>query len=846
MLTVERSMLKSFGSSSLKNFKVHTKGIMSVHANFIKTSLILDPSIQTDLLLFYLKSDFLVHARIMFDEMHHRNPIVESAMISALSKVGRTSDARRLFESIKDPDVACWNAMISGYARNSYDPEGLKLFAEFQISATDPNEFTLSNIFSFCRNVNALEEGKQIHAFVIKKRLATDVAASNSLINLYFKCGCVDDAEQVLARMPEKDVYTWTAMVSGYAQNGRIEEATAFFEAMPWRNTVSWNSIINAHQQEGNDIKALELFGKMVREGELPNKSTFATVLKGCATLQDLDMGKGVHCRAMKSAKESDVFVGSTLVDMYAKCGDLADAQLAFDEITGHSVVSWSVLLAGYLQNGELARAVGIFIQMPEKNVVSWNVMIAGHVQNGLPDNAFVLFIDMIKAGEKPNHFTLSSLLSGCSSPQYTKKGKKLHGYTVKTGFESDTSIGNSLITMYGEQRKIKDALLVFQFMPQHDVVSWTAAVAAHITNQETDGARRIFDRMPWKNLITWNTMIFGYLQNGKTTTLNPQNRMEKLSHSVEDALVLFYDMERSEIKPDHFTYNCALSACASIGALQRARSIHAKTINRGFEVDVGVANALITIYGKCGNLSDAEKIFNGMTKPDTISWNALITGYAQNGLGEEVLELYDRMQKSGIDPNHVTYISILSACSYMGLVEKGKEYFYGMSRDHGITPTKDHYACMVDLLGRAGCLHEAEDFIINMPIKPDSVVWGALLGACKIHGDPVVGRRAAEEIFCVEPENSAAYIMLSNIFAAVGMWEDVAKVRTAMKEKRLVKEPGCSWIEILGCKHSFLARDRCQSQTDSVYAALWSLYSNMTEEGYVHDSGIIALDLDD
>ncbi|XP_026662816.2 pentatricopeptide repeat-containing protein At2g13600-like [Phoenix dactylifera] len=770
--------------------------------------------------------------------MPHTNPSTARAVITALCRAGQVAKAREVFDGIKNqrtPD--CLNAMIAGYALNGCDSDGLQLFRKFQTSGFDPDEFTLSRMLSISANLNALDEGKQIHNLIVKKNLAVDVAVNNSLINLYFKCKSVGDAEMVFSCMPERDVYTWTVMVSGFAMSGSLEKAMDSFNKMPCRNTVSWNSMISAYQSEGYDEMALDLFYKMREQGEAPNKPTFLAVLKACASQHLLETGQGVHCCLVKLAWIKNVDIRCTLMDMYVKCGELLDVQRVFNEISEHNVVSRSILVAGYAQNGKIEEAERIFSGLLERNVISWNVMIAGYVQNGMLDRAFGLFIDMIKDDVRPNCFTLTILLSGCSSSKFTRSGKKFHGYVMKVGLQSNISIGNSLITMYGEQGNVGYARLVFDTMPQYDVISCTAIVAAYTSNNDVAEARNVFDQMPQKNLISWNTMMFGYLQNSKHIETNTVTGMTNL-----DALSFFYEMEQSELKPDQFSYNCALSACAAIGALEQARAIHCRAIKRGLITDLGVGNALITVYGKCGALNEAEMIFHTMTNPDMISWNALLTGYSQNGRGSEVLDFYEKMQNSGVQPNHVTFISLLTACSYLGEVVKGQQFFYAMEKEHSISPTKEHYACMVDLLGRAGHLKDAESIIVNMPIEPDAAVWGALLGACKIYGDTVIGRRAADQFFHLEPNNSSAYIALAETFAAARLWEDVANLRAVMKEKRLLKEPGCSWIEIRNQKHMFLSGDSCHQQKDSIYATLYGLYSSMIEESYVLDSDLLVL----
>ncbi|KAH7685995.1 TPR-like protein [Dioscorea alata] len=709
--------------------------------------------------------------------------------------------------------------------------EGLYYFKHLQASRASAHEFEVSSALSVSANLHALDDGKQIHAFIVKNNIVMDVAAWNSLINFYFKCGSVCDAEKVLDEMSERDVYTWTVLVNGYALNGNLREAMDCFDKMPWRNTVSWNSVISACQREGCDKMAMQMFNRMRREAEVPNNLTFVAVLKACSCLLVLENGEGIHGCMVKSWWTKDVLAGCTLMDMYAKCGDdVSDVWKAFGDIENKNVVSWSILLAGYTQNGKIEEAEGIFCGMVERNVVSWNVMIAGYVQNGLQDRAFRLFGDMVRINVKPNTFTLTSLMSGCSNPRYAKTGESFHGYVIQVGLETEISICNSMITMYGEQGNVGHARLVFDMMPQYDVVSWTAMVAGYVSNGDLFEARRMFDSMPEKNLIAWNTMMFAYLQNGKNIAVDNPHKLHDLFISVDDALMFFHEMETSNVKPDHFSYNCALSACASVGAVELTRTTHCKALKRGFESDVGVRNALITAYGKCGCIREAEKIFSGMNSPDRISWNALLTGYSQNGRGNKALDFFEVMQKSGIEPNHVTFISLLSACSYIGEVKKGQRFFDEMVNTHGISPTKEHYACMVDLLGRAGLLSEAEAIIRKMPIEPDAAVWGALIGACKMHENPTIGRRAANQIFTLEPDNSAAHIALAKTFAAARMWDDVAEARTIFKEKKLLKEPGCSWIEIRNQKHAFLSCGITHLQNNLIQETLSSLYCNMKD----------------
>ncbi|KAF3793121.1 Pentatricopeptide repeat-containing protein [Nymphaea thermarum] len=744
---------------------------MAVHGSAIKSGLITRPSMQKRIVVAYVKCSLMVCARSVFDEMPQRNAVVESAMISGYSRCRKFDEARQLFEGSEEPSVVCCNAMISMYVHNDREVEGLNLLRDLYSMGVKPNEFTLSVVLLGCSNLEALEEGKQIHAFVTRGGFSLDLAVSNSLISFYARCGRMEHASFVFYHMPDKDVYSWTAMVTGYAQNGRTGDAARLFDVMPQRNVVSWNAMICGYHEQEDDEIAMEMYVRMLRKGQLPTSSTLSVILKCCVCLLQFGKGMQVHDQAIKLGISSNVFVGSAIVDMYAKFGCMVDSQKAFDEILEQNVVSNSALASGYAQNGDILVAADLFNKMPEKNLVAWNFMIAGYVHNGLQVEALDMFSDMIQANVQPNQFTLSSILNACASPQASRNGRKVHGYAIKVGFDFYTTIGNSLITMYAEQEDIVSASAVFKRMQQYDVVSWTAMVSAYVKNNRIHEARQIFETMPEKNLISWNTMIGGYLQI-RNSSETDEERYLALSSSSADALELFCKMKEFEIKPDHLTYNCVLVACASIGTLQQTRSIHAATITRGFDADIGVANALINAYGKCGNSRDAEHVFNSLVNPDPVSWNTMITGHA-------------------------------------GEVEKGWELFESMSRDYGIERGQDHYACMVDLLGRAGQLCEAERLINDMPIRPDTVVWGALLGACKTYRDVDIARRVAKNILNHESINASVYVTMANIFADAGFWDDAAEVRVRMREKQLLRSPGCSWIEIHNRKHSFLAGDK-------------------------------------
>jgi pentatricopeptide repeat protein len=312
-----------------------------------------------------------------------------------------------------------------------------------------------------------------------------------------------------------------------------------------------------------------------------------------------------------------------------------------------------------------------------------------------------------------------------------------------------------------------------------------------------------------------------------------------------EEALKLFSQMQHTGMKPNNITYASILRACSSIAAMESGRQVHSSIVIDGFDSDAFVSCSLADMYVKCGSIEDAYDLFDKLPKGDVVSWNVMITGFAQHGYGKEALNFFEQMQREGIEPNHITFVGILSACSHVGLADEGRRYFELMSTDYGIAPRMEHYACMVDLFGRAGRLEEAERFIVGMEFKPSGVVLRSLLGACRIHGDIEIGKRAAEWLHELEPQNDSAHVLLSNIYAAAGRWDEVKKVRNTMQDKGVKKEPGCSWVEVKNRVHTFFAEDRFDHHIANIYAKLEELTVRMKEAGYVPDTSFVLHDVE-
>ncbi|KAK9290052.1 hypothetical protein L1049_008216 [Liquidambar formosana] len=388
--------------------------------------------------------------------------------------------------------------------------------------------------------------------------------------------------------------------------------------------------------------------------------------------------------------------------------------------------------------------------------------------------------------GLRADASVLSRAVSSCASTRAIRHGVQLHCLAITTGFIVNVYIGSSLISLYGKCGELKSAYRLFEEMPVRNVVSWTAIIA-------------------------------GFAQEWQ----------------VDVCLELYHQMRNSTSKPNDFTFVSLLSACTGSGSLGQGRSAHCQTIQMGFDSHIHIVNALISMYCKCGNVNDAFCIFESMGSKDIVSWNSMIAGYAQHGLALQAIDLFERMKKQEVKPDGITFLGLLSSCRHVGLVKQGQSYFNSMIK-HGVKPELDHYSCVVDLLGRAGLLEEARDFIEKMPIYPNAIIWGSLLSCCRLQGSVWLGIQAAESRILLEPWCAATHLQLANLYASVGCWDKAARVRKLMKDKGLKTNPGYSWIEIRNEVYRFGAEGRSNTKVTQILTVMDSLVDHMTNLGYV------------
>ncbi|KAK8953757.1 Pentatricopeptide repeat-containing protein [Platanthera guangdongensis] len=655
---------------------------------------------------------------------------VGNALISLYSRRRSLELAEKVFDEMPCHDGVTYNSMISGYGLLGESEKALFTFKEMQDSGFKPDSVTIASLMCACAAMGAIQKGKQLHSYVLKAGLASDYIIEGSLLDLYVKC---------------------------------MDMATSrrFFDATNKENVVLWNVMLVSYGQMGGMSESFSLFCEMLVAGMEPNQYTYPSILRTCTYCGELDLGEQIHSMTIKTGFEMNIYVCSVLVDMYSKFGLLESARDILDRQT-------------------------------EKDVVSWTAMIAGFAQHEYYVEALKTFEEMKACGIRPDSIGLSSAISACAGLKDLQKGLQIHGQACVLGYSTDISIGNSLVNLYARCGMIMEAYYAF----------------------EGNGVR---------DDVSWNALISGFGQSGH----------------CEEALVVYKKMDQQGIKASLFTYGSIVSSSANIADIKLGNQIHAKVIKTGYDTEIEVGNSLVSLYAKCGSIGEAEQVFDNMHDRNQISWNAIITAYSQHGRGKEALQLFERM-KEELKPNHVTFIGVLTACSHVGLVTEGLNYFQMMSKEHGLVPKPEHYVCVVDILGRAGQLDRARGFIEDMPVNPDSMIWRSLLGACAIHKNIEVGEFAGQHLLELEPQDSATYVLLSNLYAVTRKWESRDHMRRVMKNRGVKKEPGRSWIEVKNEIHAFFVGDRLHPLADAIYEHLEELNKRAADIGYKQDKYLL------
>ena len=559
------------------------------------------------------------------------------------------------------------------------------------------------------------------------------------------------------------------------------------FDQITEPNRFMYNSLIRGYSNSDDPSMAIAFYRIMIGSCISPNEFTLPFVLKACACESSYFDGVVVHGQAIKLGIGSQVCIQNALISVYVVCGFICCARKVFDEII-------------------------------DRTLVSWNSMIGGYSKMGYSKEAFLLFQEMRQLGMGPDDFTFVSLLSVSAQTIDLHLGKYVHFYIEITGAKIDIYVQNALVDMYAKCGDLHTAQAFFNQMPDKNVVSWTSVVNGYAKHGLVEYAREIFDQMPVKNVVSWNSMISGYIQEGR----------------CREALGLFCEMHHSEVVPDETTLTIVLSACCQLGDLVMGKKTHNYICNNSITPTVSLTNYLVDMYAKCGAIGTALDIFRDIPEKDVVSWNVMIGALALHGCGFKAIEVFETMQADGIRSDGITFTGLLSACSHSGLVDIGQYYFERMTVIHRVTPEIEHYACMVDLLGRGGLLEEAIQLIGGMLMKPDVVVWGALLGACRTRGNVEIGKIILKQLLELEPYSGGLYVLLSNIYCEARRWDDVQKLRKLMKDHGIEKGSAISSVEIDDYVYDFMVDDDRDKIPSGISVILDQLRDHMKSVGYL------------
>ncbi|OWM79623.1 hypothetical protein CDL15_Pgr023035 [Punica granatum] len=608
------------------------------------------------------------------------------------------------------------------------------------------NETTFSTVLSICANSKSLKGGKEIHSLILRSGSERFELVGSALLYFYANCAGAQEAEWIFEEFIHMNDRLWNLMIVAYVQYDWMEDAMDVFERMPRRDVAAWTSLISgfAKQEDaGSQETALELFQLMRETGEVaPNEFTLDCILRTSCKLGVSRLGLAIHGLVIKYGLQSDDSISSALIEFYSSCEAINEARRVYDGAVNPSLNASNALLEGLVSMGRINDAEVIFNGLSELKPISYNLMIKGYGLNG----------------------------------------------------------------------QVKDSKRLFDKMPQRTIASFNTMIAVYSRNGEINKAMQLFDEIKGEgNPVSWNSMISGCIQNGH----------------YEDAFKLYREGRELSITRTRSTFSALFHACSCLGSLKLGQMLHAHVLKTPHQSNVYVGTSLVDMYSRCGSIDDARRSFSSISLPNVAAWTALINAYAHHRLGSEAIRLFEEMLENGVCPNSATFVGILSACGHSGLIEEGMRIYRAMG-NYGIIPTFEHYACVANLLGRSGYLKEAEEFIDQMPIKADGVVWGALLSACWFWADMEAAERVAEKMFRIDYNNVSAHVILSNIYALSGRWREKRKVRKQLRGLALKKDPGRSWIELNSGFHAFSVEDRGHPQCDLIYWTLERITANV------------------
>lgn len=722
----------------------------------------------------------------------HDHLSLNNHLLSLYSKFCGVGTARKLFDELTNRDVVTWSTIISAFSRVKNHEEALGLFKCMLTRSplTGPNEFIYSSAICCAASLRLLDLGAQIHADVQKRGFETNAVVGSALLDVYSKCGRFQEASEIFASMDYRDVVSWTTMIS------------ALIEAKNW-------------------VGALRLYLLMIEGGTSPTEYTFAKLLRACGCFFGLRVGMMLHAHLVLWGMELNLVLKTALVDMYSKCHRMRDA-------------------------------LKVFLQTADSDVMLWTTMISGHSQAERYLEAITMFRDMKDAGVTPNSFTYSGVLSACSSAPEPELGRQIHCRVIKAGLEDDVSVANALVDLYAKHsRDLDDTVRAFAAIVSPNIVSWTAFMAGlarhgfeqkvllalvemRLAGVEPNSfslstvlsscnsvealahARKLHSYMiktkvDASDLSAGNSLVdvyarFGRVDDAWAVAHTMMARRDVLTYTTlakglnqvglhRRALAMIAYMHEEDLSIDGFSLACFLSATAGLAAMQSGKQLHGFSVKSGLLSWISVSNGLVDMYSKCGSVEEARRVFAAIEEPNVVSWNGLISGLASNSRFVEALSAFEDMRLARAQPDGITFLLVLYACSHGGLPDAGVEYFNSMQELHGVAPQQDHYVCLVDMLGRAGRLEEAACTIETMPFQPDALVYKTLLASCKQHGNMVLGECMARKALEIDPSDPAIYVLLAGIYDDAGNVEWAEQTRWMMRERAKRKSLGQSWL---------------------------------------------------
>ncbi|KAK2993069.1 hypothetical protein RJ640_025724 [Escallonia rubra] len=665
--------------------------------------------------------------------------VLGSQLVNVYIRLGCLQHALLVFHHLPYKSNLSWNAILRGFVDAGHFSKAVELYHSMLRLGLVPDNYTYPLILKACSGLSALEEGRKVQDLIYFNKAyrnqRPNAYVGCALIDMFAKCGSLDEARMVFDDMPDKDLASWTAMICGTAHNGE------------------W-------------LQALSLFSRMRSQRIQPDAVILAALLPSCGRMEAKPAGIALQGCAVRSGFESDLFLTNALMDMYCKCGDTSEAFFVFVNMVCKDVISWSTLIAGYSQNSQYRESLEMYLEME-------------------------------RSGVKTNAIIAASVLPGFAKLKLLRRGKEMHTYILKQGFECDVVIGTALVDMYSTCGSYREAEHIFQMMSNRDITIWNSIIAGHASNEDYASAFTIFRR------------IWG-----------------------------------SKLKPNFITLVSILPVCTKMGALKQGKEVHGYAIRSGLGMAISVQNSLIDMYCKSGYLEMGVKVFDHVIEKNVVTYNTIISAHGIHGYIEQALSFFDQMKAAKIRPNKVTFTGLLSACGHAGLVDTGRVFYNSMSDDYGLLPEMEHYSCMVDLLGRAGQLEDACNFIKRMSVEPDVDILGSLLAACRVHNKVELADLVGRQILRKRLKDSGCHILLSNIYASSERWEDASKVRSMIKEKGLVKKPGRSWIQIGHHICSFSATPTINPDFHKIEEIFISLVLEM-KVGYVLDPSFLFHDHD-